>query len=52
MVDDTIVNLGMFDSYEEANDYAISIAASDLPTENMKCYQINHVRVNMAVWDV
>lgn len=52
MADDTIVNLGMFDSYEEANDFAISVAASDLPKETMKCYQINHVRVNTVLWDI
>ena len=50
MIDDTVIDLGLFDTYEEANDAAIQLAARDLPTENVKAYQINKVYINVAVW--
>lgn len=52
MIDDSIVAMNLYDSYEEANDAVIQLAASDLPTENVKAYQINKVYVNAAVWGV
>lgn len=50
MIDDSLVDMGLFDSYEEANDAAITLASCDLPTENVKCYTINKVYVNETVW--
>ena len=47
--DDTIISLGLFDSYGEAYDAAIIRAASQLPNETLKVFQINKVYVNIAL---
>lgn len=50
MMDDNVVSLGLFDSYEEANDNAIIQASVTLPNECVKAYQINKVYINLPVW--
>lgn len=50
MIDDTVVDLGLYDSYEAANDAVIMFAARELPTETVKAYQIVEVNINTAVW--
>ena len=49
-MDDNVVSLGLFDSYEEANDNAIIQASVTLPNECVKAYQINKVYINIPVW--
>ena len=48
-VDDTIVSRGLYDTYDEANDAAVSFAASRLPEETVKAYQIVKCYINEAV---
>ena len=49
-VDDELVSRGLYDSYEAANDAAISFAASRLPKEEtVKAYQIVKCYINTAV---
>lgn len=48
-VEDTLVSRGLYDTYEEANDAAIAFAASRLPEETVKAYQIVKCYVNTAV---
>ena len=50
MIDDSIVDMGLYDSYEEANDAAITLAICDLPTENVKAYEIRKCYINTTVW--
>lgn len=50
MIDETVVSLGLFNTYEEANDAAIMQASCTLPKECMKAYQINKVYINLPVW--
>lgn len=45
-IDDTVSSLGLFNSYEEANDKAIEYAYKDLPKESVKAYQIVKSFVN------
>lgn len=49
---DAIVSLGWFDSYEEANDAALRFAASELPKEKVKAYQILKQYINVPMLDV
>lgn len=51
LVDDTVVSLGLFNSYEEANDAAIYRAAEKLPQESVKAYQIIKSYINTAAMD-
>lgn len=51
LVDDSVISLGLFNSYEEANDAAISRAAEKLPQESIKAYQIIKSYVNTAAMD-
>ena len=48
-VDDTIVSRGLYNTFDEANDGAISFAASRLPEETVKAYQIVTCYVNEAI---
>lgn len=50
MIDESVVSLGLFNTYEEANDAAIMQASCNLPKECMKAYQINKVYINLPVW--
>lgn len=52
MSNDQVVSLGLFDTYEQAHDAAIYQAASGLPTECMKAFQIVKSSVNMAFFEV
>ena len=50
LFDDTIISLGLYDSYEEANQAALFQAASKLPNEQtVKLYQINKLFINAIV---
>lgn len=51
LINDSIISLGLFNSYEEANDAAISRAADNLPQESIKAYQIVKSYVNTAAMD-
>lgn len=48
MSNDQVVSLGLFDTYEQAHDAAIYQAASGLPVECMKAFQIVKSSVNVA----
>lgn len=50
MTSDDIISLGLFDSYEDANDAAILQASVALPQECMKAYQINKVYINIPAY--
>ena len=50
MTDDKVYSLGLFDSYDDANDAAILQASVALPDECMKAYQINKVYINIPVF--
>ena len=50
MIDDRVVSLGLFNSYEEANDCAIMQASVALPDECVKAYQIQKVYINIPVF--
>ena len=45
-----LISLGLFNSYEEANDAAIIQASVTLPEESMQCYEIHKVHINQALW--
>lgn len=46
--DDTLASLGLFNSYEEANDAAIMFASKNLPVETVKAYEIRKAYINVA----
>lgn len=50
MCNDSVVSLGLFDSYEDANDNAIMQASVALPQECVKAYQIQKVYINIPVF--
>lgn len=50
-VDDTVVSLGLYGTYSEAQDVAIKYAAEELPQERVIAFQIEHVFVNAATVD-
>lgn len=50
MIDDKVISLGLFDTYEEANDHAIMQASVALPQECVKAYQIQKVYINIPVF--
>lgn len=50
MINDEVITLGLFDTYEEANDAAIMQASVALPEECMKAFQINKVYINVPVF--
>ncbi len=52
LVDNSVITLGLFNSYEEANDAAISRASESLPKESVRAYQINKCFCNAAIMDV
>ena len=50
MINDEVITLGLFDSYDEASDAAIMQASVALPNECMKAFQINKVYINVPVF--
>jgi hypothetical protein len=50
LVDNTVICLGYFDTYEDANDYAITVASSKLPDECIISYHISKHYCNLPVW--
>ena len=49
LTDNSIVNLGPYDTYEECHDDAIRLAAKSLPTETVIGFMINKSFINKAV---
>ena len=47
--DDTVITLGLFDSYGEAYNAVIIQAASQLPDETLKVFEINKIYVNITL---
>ena len=50
MTDNSLRSLGLYDTYEEANDHAVMQASVNLPEECMKAYEIHKVYINVPVW--
>ena len=50
LISGDVVSLGLYKSYEEANDAAILQASVNLPEECVTCYTITKVYVNAPVW--
>ncbi len=50
LADDTVIDLGLFDTKEEAIDAALRLAISDLPNETVKAYEIRKCFINTSVW--
>jgi len=50
MTNDEVISLGLFDTYEDANDNAIMQASVALPHECVKAYQIQKVYINIPVF--
>lgn len=46
LMDDSVISLGLFESYERANDEAILYASEKLPEERIKAYQIIKSYIN------
>ena len=49
MDDDSVISLGLFASYELANDAAVLKASEQLPNETVKAYEIHKVYINEAL---
>lgn len=52
LMDDSVISLGLFESYERANDAAILYASEKLPEERIKAYQIIKSYVNTNVMKI
>lgn len=50
LTDDSVVDLGLYDTKEEAIDAALRLAISELPHEKLKAYEIRKVFINTSVW--
>ena len=51
LTDGNVYSLGLFPSYEEADDAAILQASVKLPEECVVCYEIHKVIINLPVWN-
>ena len=52
LMDDSVISLGLFDSYERANDAAILYASENLPEERIKAYQIIKSYINTNAMEI
>ena len=51
LTDGNVYSLGLFTSYEEADDASILKASVKLPEDCVVCYEIHKVRINLPVWN-
>ena len=52
LIDGSVVSLGLYDMYDEAQKQAIMQANSKLPEEFVVAYQINKVYLNLPAYAV
>ena len=50
IVNDDVISLGAFDTFEEAQDTAVRFASEELPTERVKAFQIQRVFLNVPCY--
>ena len=50
LIDDRVVDLGLYATRAEAIDAALRLAISELPTETVKAYEIRKCYINTSAW--
>ena len=52
LVNDEVISLGTFNTFEEAQDAALMFASEELPIERVKAFQIQRVFLNVPCYPI